>query len=72
MPEASVWLGGIGLVAVAVAIAGLYRWRLVAVWRIHRDEQPALFWLGFAFQLGLGLFCLGGAFQEWVAAAGAG
>ncbi len=72
MPEASVWLGGIGLFAVAVTLAGLYRRRLVGVWRIHRDERPALFWLGFAFQLGLGFYCLVSAAQVWVAAPGAG
>lgn len=72
MPEASVWLGSIGLFAIAVALTGLYRRRLVAVWRIRRDEQPALFWLGIAFQLGLGVGCLGSAVQEWVAASGAG
>ncbi len=72
MPEASVWLGGLGLLAGAVALVGLYRRRLVAVWRITRDERPALFWLGFAFQLGVGLFCLGSAVQEWAVPSGAG
>ena len=72
MPEASLWLGCIGLFALAIALVGLYRRRLVTVWRIHRDEQPALFWLGFVFQLALGLICLGVAAQEWWAASGVG
>jgi hypothetical protein len=71
MPEASLLLGAIGVFAVALALAGLYRRRLVAVWRIGRDEQPLLFWLGFAFQLGLGLACLGIAVQVWAEASAA-
>lgn len=65
MPETSVWLGSIGLFATVIALTGLRRRRLVAVWRIHRDERPAVFWLGLAFQLGVGLACLGAAAAEW-------
>lgn len=66
MPDSSIWLGIIGLFAIIVALVGLWRRRLVAIWVIRRDVQPQLYWAGFAFQFGLGLVCLANAVDEWV------
>jgi hypothetical protein len=49
-----------------MALIGLRRRRLVLLWRVHRDEQPGMYWYGFVFQLGLGLFCLGNAILMWI------
>lgn len=66
MPDAAILLASVGLFAVALALVGLGRGRLVAVWRIERSEWPLVFWFGFAFQLGLGLFCVGSALLVYI------
>ena len=68
MPDSTIWLGTFGLLIITIAMVGLWRRQLVAVWVIRREEQPELYWAGFAFQLGLGLVGLANAVDEWASA----
>jgi hypothetical protein len=49
---------GVGLFAVGVGAAGLWRGKTVDVFQSKRGERPFLFWFGIVFQMGLGIVCL--------------
>ncbi len=48
----------IGLFAFILGAVGLQRGKVVAIFRIERQDNPLFFWYGIAFQLGLGAVCL--------------
>lgn len=57
-PFGTVCLFAVGLFALGLGGLGLRRGKVVGVFDWQRSKQPASFWYGIVFQIGLGTVCI--------------